>query len=201
MVFLYQPFVNPLFASDCIHLGTGRDWARSEQNVTQITSTFIWKISCLCFSILGLLYGAISLPHQIWRESMSQDIKAIYCQRTGCKDLVIKFDLPYWGFGRQFTSGQKLRLPNLIKRKTSKDEMSKKSDNSNSKHILSRPNLRLISTTLLTYDLVWIVQCAAIQLDTSSLTHILLVYSEKVPFLTLCVLFCSVGCQITAKAN
>ena len=102
---------------------------------------------------------------------MSQDIKAIYCQRTGCKDLVIKFDLPYWGFGRQFTSGQKLRLPNLIKRKTPKDEMSKKSDNSNSKHILSRPNLRLISTTLLTYDLVWIVQCAAIQLDTSSLTH------------------------------
>ena len=131
----------------------------------------------MCFSILGLLYGAISLPHQIWRESMSQDIKAIYCQRTGCKDLVIKFDLPYWGFGRQFTSGQKLRLPNLIKRKTSKDEMSKKSDNSNSKHILSRPNLRLISTTLLTYDLVWIVQCAAIQLDTSSLTHILLIYT------------------------
>ena len=109
---------------------------------------------------------------------MSQDIKAIYCQRTGCKDLVIKFDLPYWGFGRQFTSGQKLRLPNLIKRKTPKDEMSKKSDNSNSKHILSRPNLKSISTTLLTYDLVWIVQCAAIQLDTSSLTHI---YSSYIP--------------------
>ena len=137
----------------------------------------------MCFSILGLLYGAISLPHQIWRESMSQDIKAIYCQRTGCKDLVIKFDLPYWGFGRQFTSGQKLRLPNLIKRKTSKDEMSKKSDNSNSKHILSRPNLRLISTTLLTYDLVWIVQCAAIQLDTSSLAHIYCSYiPKKCPF-------------------